>query len=70
MWEIELIPDDAVLYYRIHKGFVVRGELIPGVFKERGEGKNRGMSTDWDKYSTAQEALNRSKKPADNGVVS
>ena len=69
MWEIEIISDDAVLYYRVHKGYVVEGQLIPGVFKERGEGENRGMSTDWDKYSTAEEALARSKNPLDNGIV-
>jgi len=27
------------------------------------------MSTDWEKYSTAQEARNRAKKPNENGVV-
>lgn len=70
MWETESIPDDAVLYYRVHKGYIVDGKLIPGVFKERGEGENRGMSTDWNKYSTAKEALKRSKNPDDNGIVS
>lgn len=70
MWNIELIPDDAALYYRVHKGFVVEGEVIPGAFKERGEGENRGMSIDWNKYATAEDALNRSKNPNDNGIVS
>lgn len=70
MWKIELIHDDAALYYRVHKGFVVEGEVIPGAFKERGEGENRGMSTDWNKYATAEDALNRSKNPNDNGIVS
>jgi len=69
MWEIEQIPDDALLYYRIHKGYVIEGEVIPGAFKERGEGEHKGMSTDWNKYSTAKEALNRSKNPADNGIA-
>lgn len=70
MWEIEKITADAILYYRIHKGYVVDGQLIPGTFKERGEGENRGMSTDWNKYSTAEEALSRSRNPLDNGIVS
>jgi len=38
MWQIEQIPDADRLFYRIHKSFVVDGEIIPGAFQERGEG--------------------------------
>ena len=41
------------------------GEIIPGAFQS----KIDGMSTDWDKYSTAQQSLALSKNPADNGIV-
>ncbi|MBK9338284.1 MAG: hypothetical protein IPM98_17715 [Lewinellaceae bacterium] len=68
MWTIEDIPDSDFLYYRIHKSFLVNGELIPGAFQERGEGADRGMSTDWSKYSTAEETQQRSKIPVENGI--
>ena len=44
MWPAELIPDEDLLFYRIHKSFIVNGELVPGAFQERGEGDARGMS--------------------------
>lgn len=69
MWPIEEIPDADLLYYRIHKSFVVDVEVIPGAFQERGDGAERGMSTDWDKYSTVEETLQRSKVPGDNGIA-
>lgn len=66
MWPIETIPDEDKLFYRIHKNYIQDGQLIPGSFREKGE----GMSTDWDKYSTPIDAKNRAKVPADNGIVS
>ncbi len=69
MWPIEQIPNEDLLFYRIHKSFVVDGEVVPGAFQERGEGEMRGMSTDWEKYATARDAWLRSKIPADNGIV-
>jgi hypothetical protein len=68
MWPVENIPDSDILFYRIHISFIVDGEIVPGAFQERGEGRERGMSTDWDKYSSAEETKQRSKVPADNGV--
>ena len=61
----EPIPDNSNLYYRIHKTYIVDGEIIPGAFQS----KIDGMSTDWDKYSTSQQSLALSKNPADNGIV-
>lgn len=65
MWEVENIPDGDFLFFRVHKSYVPDGELIPGVFQDRGG----GMSTDWDKYSTASESRNRAKVPNDNGII-
>ncbi len=67
---IENIPDDDLLYYRVHKTFIVEGVLVPGAFKELGEGADRGMSTDWSKYSTPIESQNRARSPKDNGIIS
>ena len=69
MWLIERIPDEDRLFYRIHKSYIVEGEVVPGAFQERGEDDTRGMSTDWEKYSTAESAWLRSKIPTDNGIV-
>ncbi|AUX48808.1 uncharacterized protein SOCE26_103490 [Sorangium cellulosum] len=64
---LEPIPDDSVLYMRVHDQFIDNnGKLRPGVFKNRG----RGMSTDWNKYSTPEETRARARIPAMNGVVS
>jgi len=65
MFEKEEIPDNDNLYYRIHNSYIREGELTPGVFKEKGG----GMSTDWSKYSTAEQSLNRAPNPKDNGIV-
>ena len=46
----EPIPDNSNLYYRIHKTYIVDGEIVPGAFQS----KIDSMSTDWDKYSTPQ----------------
>jgi hypothetical protein len=67
MWDIETIPDGDFVFMRAHKSFIKDGELIPGVFQNRGE----GMSTDWEKYSTAEQTRNRTLRspPGDNGVI-
>lgn len=70
MWDSEIIPDEDILYYRIHKNFIVEGELSPGVFRNGGQA---AMSTDWSKYSSAEETKNRvrdnNKDPDNYGVV-
>ena len=51
---------------RVHVAYVINGELIPGVFRDRGS----GMSTNWSKYcKAAEDARQKASKPADNGVV-
>jgi hypothetical protein len=68
-WEIENIPDEDVVYMRLHRSMIdPEGNLNPGLIRLRpGE---HGMSVDWNKYSTPEETRNRAKVPADNGVVS
>ena len=63
---VETIPDGDTLYMRVHKTFVKNGELRPSVFVDR-EG---GISTDWKKYATPQQAQGRTRIPSDNGVIS
>lgn len=68
IWEIEGIPDESLLYYRIHKSDCRDGKVLPGAFKERGAGEKRGMSTNWDKYSDPEDLMNVAHVPQDNGV--
>lgn len=68
-WPIEAIPDEDNLFMRVHKNFVHKGNLKPKVFQERGDGDEKSMSTNWEKYSTAQETRDSSNVPADNGVI-
>lgn len=63
----EIIPDKDLLFYRLHKNEIREGEIIPGAFRAKG---GIGMSTDWSKYSSAEQALNRAITPQDNAIVS
>jgi hypothetical protein len=67
MWDVENIPDGDFVFMRVHKSNFLNGELIPGAFRDQGA----GMSTDWGKYSTAEQTRNRAgrSKPSDNGVI-
>lgn len=65
MWPIEAIPDASQLFMRAHKSLLLDGEIRPNIFREQG----KGMSVDWDKYSTPEQSRARSKVPADNGIV-
>jgi hypothetical protein len=66
MWEIEDIPDQDLVYYRVHKIYLSNGKPNLGAFREIGE----AMSVDWCKYSTPAESVSRAKIPEDNGIVS
>ena len=60
MWQTENIPDDGALFYRLHATVDFRDGIVkPRAFQERGEGDARGMSTDWDKYSTPKKSRDR-----------
>ncbi|SRR5258706_10211100 len=66
-WEIELIPDADRIFMRIHRQWLKPdGTVAPGAFKDQGD----SMSTDWDKYRTAQEARTAARVPVDNAVIS
>ena len=74
LWSAEEIPEDAVLYYRVHKNFQENGKPKPAAFKNRPpEGKplspDDGMSTDWNLYSSAHLLLQKAKIPADNIII-
>ena len=66
-WPVEDIPDEAFLFYRIHKMYPNQpdGTPGPGAFRDH----NGGMSTDWDRYSSAVECREQVPAAADNGVV-
>jgi hypothetical protein len=63
---VEKIPDADSVFMRVHKDFVRDGDVLPGAFRE----KDGGMSVDWSKYSSKEDAKRRAKIPADNAVVS
>lgn len=68
-WPIESIPDADLLFMRIHRNNIVEGKPVVGVFINRGEGAQEGMSTDWSKYSTAEQTRLRAQNPAWKGGV-
>jgi len=66
-WPIEIIPDEDDLYYRIHKMFF---ENVPNIIPSAGfRPQGNSMSTDWSKYSTPEESLQRANSPEDNRIV-
>lgn len=66
-WEIEAIPDQDRLYMRIHRQYInPDGTLQPGAFRDHGG----SMSTDWNKYRSAQDTLKDAKEPSINAVIS
>ncbi len=68
-WEIEPIPDDALLYMRVHKNNLDSdGKPIPGAFRNQPT-RADGMSTDWDKHSTPKECQARARTPEDNAII-
>ena len=72
MWTIEDIPDSDKVFYRIHVQQIDAedGKPKPGAFRARGEGNERSMSTDWEKYSTPFQSRDRARNPKDNAIVS
>ncbi len=66
-WPKEQMPDDSRLYMNVHKSHIDPndGELMVGVFRDH----DGGMSTDWNKYSTAEQTRGRAATPSNNGVI-
>jgi hypothetical protein len=62
MWEIEEIPDSALLFRRVHINEMDPEDFAfipPKIFHEI-EG---GISVDWEKYSTPEASRQRAKNP-------
>ncbi len=69
VWAKEPIPDDALLFMRVHKNQLdADGEPFPGAFRNRPQSTD-GMSTDWKKYSSPEACRNRARNPHDNAVI-
>lgn len=70
MFSIEEIPNEELLFRRIHKTFLDKDGLpIPGGFKGTKEEPD-SISTNWNRYSTSHDTRNQARSPEDNAVVS
>lgn len=72
-WPIEEIPPEHDIYLRVHKKHVDGGRILDIAFKNRADStqpeRRAGMSMDWCKYSSPEDARQRARVPADNGIV-
>lgn len=69
-WESEHIPDEDLLYRRVHKNYYLTAEIPfdeipPGAIKNDGN----AMSTDWSKYAEPDDTRRRLGKPEDYAVI-
>ena len=70
-FEVEEIPDGDKLFYRVNDKTLRQGsEIHAGCFRQQGAGEQRGMSTDWERYSSAEQCRNRARRPLENSIVS
>jgi len=71
VYTIEFIPDADRLFRRFNFEINLnkKGEIKANAFRESGEGLERGMSCDWDKYSMPIDTKNRSPDPSKCGVL-
>ncbi len=65
-WEKEEIPDEDLLYMRVHKNHIepdgnIRFIAYRNHIDPANASAQTGMSTDWQKYSTAEECRQRAK---------
>lgn len=69
-WEVEVIPDQDILFMRIHRVWFPHGVLNTTAFKNMPEPTD-GMSTDWNKYSSARDTRRRIQRnsPVDYAVI-
>ncbi len=65
-WDSEEIPDEDSVLRRVHQNHIQDGEVSPAAFVA----KDQLLSTNWRKYSSAEQARLRARIPAKNGVVS
>lgn len=72
----EEIPDDAIVFYRIHEQYIDKEEndekrkIKPSAFDPFPKPDGTEMSVDWSKYSSAQALKDKARKPEKNGIVS
>jgi hypothetical protein len=66
-WEKEEIPNSSILYMRVHwRNLSADGTPEVGAFRDHAG----SMSTDWNKYSSPQDTLNRTtREPRHNAVI-
>ena len=75
-YTIEEIPNEAILFYRIHTEYIDREEnddkkkIKPSAFDPQPKPHGTEMSVGWKKYCSAQDIKDRAKKPEKIGVVS
>jgi hypothetical protein len=60
IWPIEAIPDDDILYMRVHRQWLRDETVIPGCFRNRPDDISGG---------TANDTLRRARNPIDNAVI-
>ncbi len=60
----EYIPDEDLLYRRVHANWISENGISPGFFGDS------DLSVDWSKYSTPYESKKRATNPLRNGVIS
>ncbi len=68
----EEVPDKDYLFLRVPKSLVnPDGTCDPAAFLPHGEGANAGMSTNWAKYSTAEDTrrIAKAQPPENYGVL-
>lgn len=69
---IENIPNEHLLYLRVHWRHVEEGQLNPVAFQDKKppDGRRAGLSTDWCRYATPEQTQAGGRQPAENyGVV-
>lgn len=69
VWPIEDIPNEDALYMRVHRQWFRDSHVVPGSFRNRPDDATGGMSTDWNRYATPGDTLQRARRPEDNAVI-
>jgi len=65
-WAVEDIPDEDGLFYRIHFNWTKDGKPKSNAFRNNPDDTpSAGMSVNWEKYSTAEEAREGARQPPD-----
>jgi hypothetical protein len=69
-WTEENIPDEDVLFYRVHCNDMDGEKPKPGAFRNHPRGDpNSGMSTNWSKYCSAEQTRQNAPQSPQNYAV-